>query len=567
MVVLNDGTSTRFTPVNNQPSPLDLCITTPGLALGAAWSVWDDCANSDHYPTLVVVNQGKTSLDSTDFTHFNLFNTRKADWSKYQSSLSLSLALHGNQNLSYEQFNQYILAASSEAIPKKTFNYTGKLGNPWWDDTCSLMVKKRRNKLIQFKLHPTSENFLEAKRQIAITNRHLRKTKKAKFRQFCESLNRNSNISQVWKIIKKFDNKNIRGQKQVLTNEEVASQILAELTVNNIPTTLTPILFNIYLSSIYDNIPSSHKLLGYADDLVLICRGNNISDMVKKTNDILAQINEWTISHDLILSKEKCKAMIISRGKQPSAPPIIINNRAINYIENYKYLGVTINQNLKWNQQISTMVNKANQGLNIIKTFCRTSWGADPKTMQIAVNALVRSHLDYGSFLILPTSIKNISKLNTGFHASLRVVSGCMKSTPIEALLAENSVMDLHHRRIWLSAKVITKNISYINHPLIEEIKTLSHSCSNNSYWRNKNTPYLTGYFTQLHVAKVINLNIKKNDSADRYKFLEYTDKYKNSHNFIYTDASKIKHRVGCAVHIPGKSINLTTRLPDHMDL
>nr|CAI5833777.1 unnamed protein product [Callosobruchus analis] len=283
--------------------------------------------------------------------------------------------------------------------------------------------------------------------------------------------------------------------------------------------------------------------------------------------------------------------MLISRGKQPSAPPIIINNRAINYIENYKYLGVTINQNLKWNQQISTMVNKANQGLNIIKTFCRTSWGADPKTMQIAVNALVRSRLDYGSFLILPTSIKNISKLNTVFHASLRVVSGCMKSTPIEALLAENSVMDLHHRRIWLSAKVITKNISYINHPLIEEIKTLSHSCSNNSYWRNKNTPYLvcaykfieefensiqkysklpcyqTGYFTQLHVAKVINLNIKKNDSAARYKFLEYTDKYKNSHNFIYTDASKIKHRVGCAVHIPGKSINLTTRLPDHMDI
>nr|CAI5833776.1 unnamed protein product [Callosobruchus analis] len=64
---------------NNQPSPLDLCITTPGLALGAAWSVWDDCANSDHYPTLVVLNQGKTSLDSTDFIHFNLFNTRKAD--------------------------------------------------------------------------------------------------------------------------------------------------------------------------------------------------------------------------------------------------------------------------------------------------------------------------------------------------------------------------------------------------------------------------------------------------------------------------------------------------------
>nr|CAI5856304.1 unnamed protein product [Callosobruchus analis] len=203
LVIHNDGTPTRFTPVNNQPSPLDLCISTPGLALGTVWSVWDDCANSDHYPTLAVLNQGRISLEGSDFTHFNLFNLRKADWPKYQSSLSLNFDRHDNQNFSEP------------------------------------LVKIRKNELTQFKLHPTIENFLEAKRQIALTNRHLRKTKKTKCRHFCESLNRNSNISHVWKIIKKFDNKNIGGQKQVLPKEEVASQILVGLTVNHIPTTLT----------------------------------------------------------------------------------------------------------------------------------------------------------------------------------------------------------------------------------------------------------------------------------------------------------------------------------------
>nr|CAI5867341.1 unnamed protein product [Callosobruchus analis] len=99
-------------------------------------------------------------------------------------SLSLNFDRHDIQNFSYEQFNQIIIDAAVEAIPKKTFNYTGKAGNPWWDDSCSLMVKIRKNKLTQFKLHPTIENFLEAKRQIALTNRHLRKTKKTKFRHF-----------------------------------------------------------------------------------------------------------------------------------------------------------------------------------------------------------------------------------------------------------------------------------------------------------------------------------------------------------------------------------------------
>nr|CAI5856305.1 unnamed protein product [Callosobruchus analis] len=270
---------------------------------------------------------------------------------------------------------------------------------------------------------------------------------------------------------------------------------------------LSPILFNIYLSSIYNNIPPSHKLLGYADDLVLVSRGNNISDMVTKTNETLDQIYEWTKKHDLTLSKEKCKAMIISRGKHPLAPPIIINNRTINYIENYKYLGVSINQKLKWNQQINTMVNKANQGLNIIKTFCRTRWGADPKTMQIAVNAFVKSHLDYKSYW------RN-------------------KNTPY--LVCAYNIIE-----------------EFENYPKISQIPLLSDRI----------------LFAIAHNIKVINLNIKKNDSAARYKFLEYTDMYKNTHNFIYTDASKNKHRVGCAVHIPGKSISLTTRLPDHMNV
>ena len=40
----------------------------------------------------------------------------------------------------------------------------------------------------------------------------------------------------------------------------------------------------------------------------------------------------------------------------------------------------------------------------------------------------------------------------------LRVITGCMKTTPTNALLGETAEMELEYRRKWLALKFLAKN-------------------------------------------------------------------------------------------------------------
>ena len=56
------------------------------------------------------------------------------------------------------------------------------------------------------------------------------------------------------------------------------------------------------------------------------------------------------------------------------------------------YLGVTLQNDLKWNTHIQTIVNKSNKTLGMLR---RHLWKDPPKTKELAYQALVRSRLDY----------------------------------------------------------------------------------------------------------------------------------------------------------------------------
>lgn len=44
-------------------------------------------------------------------------------------------------------------------------------------------------------------------------------------------------------------------------------------------------------------------------------------------------------------------------------------------------------------------------------------------------------HLDHGEFLFIPNSKKTMGKLNRRQYQGLRIITGCMRSTPISVLL------------------------------------------------------------------------------------------------------------------------------------
>lgn len=252
-----------------------------------------------------------------------------------------------------------------------------------------------------------------------------------------------------------------------------------------------------------------------------------------------------------------------------------------------------MNNKLKWDNQINNMIIKAKKGLNVMRAFAGTWWGADPKTLKMAFNGLVRSHLDYGSIFLKPTSQKNLNKMNTVFYQGLRLITGCMKSTPINSLIAEVAEMDLEFRRRWLSNKFIIKNLTINNNVLIKNLVNQKQTLIKikNNYGIEKEPGYLINSMTQMEPYRqriktnemlpcfemeydiqtrsiqIINLGIGKDELGSAKKFLEVTDQFRNNHTFIYTDASKQDDASGFGIHIPQIDFNFSARLPNYLNI
>ena len=74
-------------------------------------------------------------------------------------------------------------------------------------------------------------------------------------------------------------------------------------------------------------------------------------------------------------------------------------------VKSFKDLGVGISKDLSWSQHISTIVNKANQVLGLIR---RTVGTANTSTFSLLYNSLVRPLLEYAVSVWNPYLVKDI---------------------------------------------------------------------------------------------------------------------------------------------------------------
>ena len=134
---------------------------------------------------------------------------------------------------------------------------------------------------------------------------------------------------------------------------------------------LGPLLFLLYVNDI-PNPPFSKDshLMMYADDLLLFKPTSCQQDLSTFQCDVNL-ISQWTLENHLSLNCNKTKYMLISRSRPGSCNyfnfPIYVNN---NQIDQYKYLGVWISDDLTWTKHIESICNRSRRLLGyIFRTF------------------------------------------------------------------------------------------------------------------------------------------------------------------------------------------------------
>ena len=95
-------------------------------------------------------------------------------------------------------------------------------------------------------------------------------------------------------------------------------------------------------------MPAGVDIKKYADDILNYIIGNTISaDLPQQIADA---VQRWCTDNKMQLNTTKCKVMVLS--KYPTAAsPVFINGVPLEAVNEYKYLGIEMNNQLEWDRQ------------------------------------------------------------------------------------------------------------------------------------------------------------------------------------------------------------------------
>ena len=151
-------------------------------------------------------------------------------------------------------------------------------------------------------------------------------------------------------------------------------------------------LFSLHINDITADIESEIRL--FADDCVCYREIKDKEDTLKLQRDI-DRLGNWARKWGMRFQPVKCNMMqLTNKTLNKIQASYTLEGTVLENVENIKYLGVTITNDLKWNTHISNICTKANRTLGFLR---RTLFSCPQNVKEAAYKGMVRPILEYGS--------------------------------------------------------------------------------------------------------------------------------------------------------------------------
>ena len=119
---------------------------------------------------------------------------------------------------------------------------------------------------------------------------------------------------------------------------------------------LGPTLFILYINDLITHVKLFNLIL-YADDTNLFFDTSNLNENINNINLELTNIANWCDANKLTLNLQKTNYMLIKnyQNKAIISMPLKIRHIEIDRVSSMKFLGVHIDEHLKWNVHIEKL--------------------------------------------------------------------------------------------------------------------------------------------------------------------------------------------------------------------
>jgi ribosomal protein L22 len=225
---------------------------------------------------------------------------------------------------------------------------------------------------------------------------------------------------------------------------------------------LSAFLFIVYTNDMSEN-GENCIIIKYADDTVIIglIKANDESHY----KNTIEYVTNWCAQNYLELNTSKTKEVIFDlRRNKTKKDPIIINNSEVEIVPSYKYLGCTIQDDLKWDVHLKLQIKKATKRLYHVR--CLKNLHVNSKIICMFYNATISSVLTY----VIPTWFNACNSKQKKDLKKLRKKVCRMVSPDMRGLIED--LESVHNKK---SISMLKKIMSDSNHPLSKFISLLPH--------------------------------------------------------------------------------------------
>lgn len=109
----------------------------------------------------------------------------------------------------------------------------------------------------------------------------------------------------------------------------------------------------LYINDIF-NLPIRGNFVLYSDDITMVYTETDPRKLEEDINNDLYLLNNWLVYNKLTINMKKIKYMIFSENKKHVniSLNLNVNDQKVECVRSQKYLGLIIQHNLKWNEQV-----------------------------------------------------------------------------------------------------------------------------------------------------------------------------------------------------------------------
>ena len=208
--------------------------------------------------------------------------------------------------------------------------------------------------------------------------------------------------------------------------------------------TLGPLLFLLYINDLRFCLKNSN-VSHFADDTCITQSNKDIKALEISLNHDIENITNWLNANRLSLNVKKSK-LLVFHSKQKNKTDlsnftINIAGSKMEIVDNVKYLGVLIDNNLSWDSYIHSLSKKLGRANGIISKLRHY---VPEKTLVSVYYAIFHSQILYGCTVWAMSTLKNINTINVLQKKCIRIMNFAPYNSHTNALFYKNQILKLN---------------------------------------------------------------------------------------------------------------------------